>query len=416
MRQQGKSPINWRRNLYAIWLAQLLAIIAFSLRAPFLPFFLGDLGLKTTEEQALWSGMINAFGAGTMAITAPIWGVMADRYGRKPMLMRAQFAAFVTIGLMGFATAPWHLLALRMVEGAFTGTVTAATALVATSTPKARLGFGLGLIQTAVFSGSAFGPLVGGLLADGIGYRQTFFIASLMMLAGGLVTLFLVHENFTPQPKGARGQGAGTNWKLLLTPVLLGLTLTMVGVRFASSAVQPIMPLFVEELAGHLTSASSSLAGVTLGVLGVTSAISSIYLGRQGDKRGHRTILIGCLLGSGLVYLPMALVQHPWQLIALQAVFGIFAGGTIPAANAMIANVTSPERRGAVFGLMASATSVGGFIGPLAGAGLAAGIGFRATFVVCGMIMLSTVLVLLWTERKQRGGPPDESPKTVAMV
>ena len=194
------------RNLYAIWLAQMLAIIAFSLRAPFLPFFLGDLGLKTTDEQALWSGLINAFGAGTMAITAPIWGVMADRYGRKPMLMRAQFAAFVTIGLMGLATAPWHLLALRMVEGMFTGTVTAATALVATSTPKERLGFGLGLIQTAVFSGSAFGPLVGGLLADGDRVPGDVLHASGMMLAGGLVTLFLVQENFTPQPREPGGQ------------------------------------------------------------------------------------------------------------------------------------------------------------------------------------------------------------------
>jgi hypothetical protein len=161
IRERGKAPINWRRNLYAIFLAQALAIVAFSLRAPFLPFFLDDLGLHDTDDQALWSGLINSFGAGTMAITAPIWGVIADRYGRKPMLMRAQFAAFVTIGLMGLATEPWHLLGLRMIEGMFTGTVTAATALVATSTPKERLGFGLGLIQTAVFSGSAFGPVPG---------------------------------------------------------------------------------------------------------------------------------------------------------------------------------------------------------------------------------------------------------------
>jgi DHA1 family multidrug resistance protein-like MFS transporter len=412
VRQPGKSPINWRTNLYALFLSQLLAIVAFSLRAPFLPFFLGDLGLESTEQQAVWSGLINAFGAGTMAITAPIWGVMADRYGRKPMLLRAQFAAFVTIGLMGFATEPWHLLALRMVEGMFTGTVTAATALVAVSIPKERLGFGLGLIQTAVFSGSALGPLVGGILADQLGYRATFGIASGMMLSGGLVTLFLVKERFVPQPKGHRAKSGG-GWKLLLTPILFGLTFTLIAVRFASSAVQPIMPLFVEELAGHLTGASSSLAGITLGVLGVTSAISSVYFGRLGDRKGHRTILVGCLLGSGLVYLPMALTQHPWQLIALQALFGIFAGGTIPAANAIIANVTAPERRGAIFGLMASAAAIGGFIGPLAGAGLAASVGFRATFVFCGLVMLAMVFVLLWTERKSR---ERTQPETVATT
>jgi hypothetical protein len=75
VRQPGKTPINWRTNLYAIWVAQMLSIIAFSLRAPFLPFFLGDLGLESVEQQALWSGLINAAGAGTMAITAPIYGI-----------------------------------------------------------------------------------------------------------------------------------------------------------------------------------------------------------------------------------------------------------------------------------------------------------------------------------------------------
>jgi DHA1 family multidrug resistance protein-like MFS transporter len=409
IRLAGKSPINWRTNLYAIWLAQMLSIIAFSLRAPFLPFFLGDLGLESVEEQALWSGLINSFGAGTMAITAPLWGVMADRFGRKPMLLRAQVAAVFTLGLMMFVTSPWQLLGLRMVEGMFAGTVTAATALVATTTPKERMGFGLGLIQTAVFSGSALGPLVGGVLADQAGYRATFGIAAGMMASSALVSFFFVRENFRPVAKADRPKSsARSNWKLLVAPVLLGLTFTVIAVRFASAAVQPIMPLFVEQLAGHLTSSSSSLAGVTLGVLGVTSAISAVFLGRLGDRTGHRTILLGCLAGSGLIYLPMALAQHPWHLIALQAAFGVFAGGTIPAANALITNFVEPERRGMIFGLMASAASIGGFVGPLAGAGMAASIGFRATFVACGAIMLLAVFVLLWTERRQAMGRDQE--------
>src|SRR5690606_5228743 len=117
----------------------------------------------------------------------------------------------------------WHLLALRMIEGMFTGTVTAATALVATTTPRERLGFGLGLIQTAVFSGAALGPLVGGILADQAGFRPTFGIASVMMLTSGLVTFFFVRERFTRQTKAERAK-AGADWKILLAPVLLGLT------------------------------------------------------------------------------------------------------------------------------------------------------------------------------------------------
>ena len=406
-----QGPISWRRNLNAIFVSQLLAIVAFSLRAPFLPFFLGDLGLDSPEQQALWSGYINAAGAGVMAITAPIWGMVADKRGRKPMLLRAQLAAFCTIGLMGLATEPWHLLALRMIEGALTGTVVAATALVATSTPKERLGFGLGLVQTAVFSGSALGPLFGGILADGLGYRVTFGIASGMMLSGGLVTLFVIKERFTPQPKGSASVPQERIWQLLLAPALLSLAGVMLIIRFASSAIQPIMPLFVEHLAEGISNAST-LSGITLGILGVTSAISSIYLGKLGDKRGHRQILIACTLGSGLIYLPMAMAQNPYQLIVLQAIFGIFAGGMIPAANALIAAETAPERRGVVYGLMAAAQSVGGFIGPLAGAGFAALAGFRYTFAATGIVLLALFLVLVFLWRKQP--PPEELPTATA--
>ncbi len=394
---QGR--ISWRRNLWAIWAAQLLAIMGFNLRTPFLPLYFGELGVETTEQQALWTGVILAVGAAMMAITSPMWGALADRKGRKPMLLRAQFASFVTIGLAALVVNPWQMLGLRVIEGALAGTVTAATALIAVTMPKERLGYGLGLIQTAVFSGAAIGPLVGGLLADRIGYRATFGVASLMLLSAGLITLFLVQEKFTPQPTGKDAPSQSYSWKILLGPVLLSLTFAMLAIRFASSAVQPIIPLFVDVLA-DTSESTSTLAGFTLGILGLTSAISSVYFGRLGDKRGHTKILMFAALGSGLIYLPMALVTQPWQLIVLQAVFGIFAGGMIPAANALIASVTDPARRGTVFGFMNTAASFGGFLGPLAGASLAAGIGFRATFVVTGAVLLATVALLFATNKR----------------
>jgi DHA1 family multidrug resistance protein-like MFS transporter len=243
------------------------------------------------------------------------------------------------------------------------------------------------------------------LLADSLGYRVTFGIASGMMLSGALVTLFLVKERFVRQPKMALGAKPERIWRLLLAPALLSLAGVMLIIRFASSAIQPIMPLFVEELAKGLSN-TSSLAGITLGILGVTSAISSIFLGKLGDKRGHRQILIISTLGSGFIYLPMAMAQNPWQLIGLQAIFGIFAGGMIPAANALIAAETAPERRGVVYGLMAAAQSVGGFIGPLAGAGFAAWVGFRYTFAATGIVLLGLFVALAFIWRKPV--PPEE--------
>ena len=397
--------IDWQRNLYAIWLAQFLAILGFSLRAPFLPFFLEDLGADTPSSVALWSGLINAGGAGVMAFAAPMWGAIADRRGRRPMLIRAMFFATFTIGLMGLATAPWQLLGLRFIEGAMTGTVTAATALVASTTPRDRLGYSLGMIQMSIFTGSAIGPLIGGVLGGAIGYRPTFFVAGSMLMAACLLVVFFVRENFTPaprkeRPRGLRALGAANSW--MFAGVMGSMILILFAARFASSAVQPIVPIFIGELHGDLFGLSASAtSGIALGMLGLTSAISSIYFGRLGDRKGHQPILLACAFASALVYLPMGLATASWQLVVLQGLFGIAAGGLVPAANAIIADRTDPDQRGTVFGFTAAAASLGGFFGPLTGAGIAAVLGFSAAFVLTGVFLLIVSLIIWRSFRNQ---------------
>lgn len=386
--------ISWRRNLYAIWIAQLFAIMAFSMRMPFLPMFLGEIGVETPGRQAMWAGLVLSAGALMMAITSPFWGAMADQRGRKLMLLRSQFGAALTIGATAFVMSAPQMMGLRIIEGALAGTVTAATTLVAASMPRERLGYGLGMVQTAVFSGSALGPLIGGVIADHVGYRETFLIAAGLMLVAGLITLFVVQEEFVPPPKQTREERRQHSWTEVLGPVLIVLSMSMLVIRFAAAAVQPITPLYVTQLAGDGASVST-LAGLTLGILGVTSAISSVVLGRVGDKRGHYLVLVACALGAGLIYIPMALAQFPWQLILLQAIFGIFAGGMMPAANALVANATDENRRGVVFGLTNTTASIGGFLGPLAGSGLAAALGFRWTYGFTGVVLLG-MAVTLW--------------------
>lgn len=411
----GNRGISWRRNLYAIAFAQFLAIVGFSLRAPFLPFFVADLGVTSAQDQALWAGVINAAGAGVMAVSAPIWGVVADRRGRRPMLLRAMFASVVTVGLMAFATQPWHLVGLRLIEGSLSGTVTAATTLVATTSPKARLGFTLGTVQTAIFAGSSLGPLVGGVLASLIGPRATFLVASSCLGVAGLIVLFVVREHFVPGARvAAAGQGLLRRIRGSVAVLMGGVMLTLVTVLFvvrtASMSVQPIIPLFVAELAPEIAD-PSALAGLTMGALGFTSASSAMIFGRMGDRRGHWPILLGCVLAAGLLYIPMAFVQHPWQLVVLQGLFGLTAGGLIPSANALIATVTAPERRGAMYGLTAGAGSLGGFVGPLAGAAIAAASGFRAPFLaVAALLLLLTIPVLRATRNPPPAAEPDPDP------
>jgi DHA1 family multidrug resistance protein-like MFS transporter len=390
--------ISWKRNLYAITLAQAIAIIAFSLREPILPFFLKELGAESTEAATRWNGLVASVGGFTMAFTAPIWGIIGDRHGRKPMLLRSMIAASITIFLMGFATEPWHIVLLRLIEGAFTGTVTAATALVATAAPRDRLGFNLGMVQTAVFAGAAFGPALGGIAAGQIGYRPVFYVASGMMILATLVVIFLVQEIFTkPPPREKTSNSRRENWSWMMTGIMLSMLATLFAVRFVGQGIRPVMPLYLQDLGDFSNDRAAAVSGWMFAVLGVTSAFSSIILGRRGDRVGHRNILICCVLGAGLLYVPMAFATHPWQLIVLQGMFGVAAGGMIPAANTIIANATPPEHRGFTFGITNTAGSVGSAFGPLILSSIIAPtLGFPVAFLTVGVLMTVLASWLWW--------------------
>jgi DHA1 family multidrug resistance protein-like MFS transporter len=386
----GSAP-NWQRTLGALWLAQTLTIIGFSLRTPFLPFFVAELGARNLETQVLWAGAINAGGAAVMAITAPLWGALADRYGRKLMVLRAMVAGSLTIGLMALATSPWQLFVLRLVEGGFTGTVTASTTLAASTVPRERLGFGLGLMQMAVFSGSAVGPLIGGVLADQIGYRATFVLAGSLLLVSALLVAFLVEERFEPPPRRAgHGETGGETWRLLLAPALLGIVVSLFALRAASMALQPIVPLLVAQLACG-SSAVNSLAGLAMGVSGMTSAVASVGLGRLSDRIGQRPLLIASGALAAATFLPLGLTTQVWQVIVLQALFGIASGGMLPTANALVARLTPEGRRGTIYGFTTTASSLGAFVGPLVGTALAAALGLHAPFLAIGLALAATV-------------------------
>ncbi len=408
-----RKALNWRRTLYALWFAQILALIAFSMRAPFLPYYLADLGLDNQNAQIWWSTVIGAAGALCMAISAPIWGIVSDRFGRKPMVIRAMLFAAFTIGLMALATSPWHLFGLRLIEGAFTGTVTACAALVAATVPRDRVGFGLGLIQTSVFSGGSLGPLFGGFLAEQIGYRWTCAVGAMFMVVGLLIVVFLVEERFQPvrrravegERTGWRG-GMGRQFAILSVPIVAMMVIATLVIRGTSMAVQPILPIYVADLPS-LRISNDEMAGLVLGAQGLTSAIAAVFLGRLGDRIGHRGILSVCAVGAGLLYLPMAFVHQSWQLLILQALFGVTAGGLVPAANALVAHATRPEQRGVVFGLMAGAGSLGAFVGPLAVAGLATSGSFALAFLAIGASLLLMAAAVIYVFRHAaRETPP----------
>jgi DHA1 family multidrug resistance protein-like MFS transporter len=387
----------WRRNLAAIWAAQMLAIVGFNTRAPFFVFFLrDDLGVHSTRALTIWSGALNSAGALTMMIAAPIWGIVADRYGRKPMVVRAMTCGFVLATLSSFAQHPWHVLILRMLEGATIGTVSASVAFVASSVPKERLGFSLGLMQMAVFSGASIGPLVGGYLADLLGYRHTLWVSGALLGLGALVALIFAREDFVPQAatQAKRPGFFATTRMHLHNRLLLVLIAVPMLEQTANQSVSPIVPLFVQNLISAGKN-PASITGLMLGLGGVAGAISAIFFGRLSDKSNPKYILLTCLLIGGCAYFPQGLAPTVIVLIAARLVFGLTTGGVGPTTNALLAEITPAEQRGSVYGLLSASTAAGGLIGPLGASTLAAATSLRLPFFLTGTMLLLTA-VWVW--------------------
>jgi len=388
---------SWQRNLYALTGASFLMFTAFGFVFPFLPLFIAELGVGDVQQVAIWSG-ISSFGqAMVLAIFSPIWGAVADRHGRRLMVLRAAFGGGVIIGLMGLSQNIWEFMTLRLMQGAMTGVVAAASALAISFVPRARMGFALGLIQMASFAGNAVGPSLGGLSADQFGYRYSFAVSGVLFLMAGVLTILFVTERFVPPPPGATRSGLGGILRDIRDQgrnrQLLIMMLVLFSATFGVNVVQPMLPLFVQSL--DPTVSVPVVTGVIFTVAGVVAAISAVVWGRVGDRIGFRRLLIGMSLGAGLIYIPQALVTNVAQLVALRGILGIFDGGLLPSANALIAS-SQPSKpdggghtsHGTTYGLMNLANGMGFALGPLAGGLIAATLGLRNVFFVTAVILL----------------------------
>ena len=398
-RPGGSSP-HWKRTLYACWFAQLLSIIGFAFVMPFMPFYVRDLGVSGEASVAMWSGIV-IFAAGiTQAVFAPIWGSLADRYGRKIMVKRAMFGGAVIMTLMGFAGNVWHLLALRALQGALTGTVVASTTLVAAVTPPRRMGFCLGMMQVAVLIGVTIGPLTGGLMADAWGYRVPFYASGAVLLLGGIVVQFLAHENFSA-PDAATAQNHGLR-RAFGRKGLLALMASFFMISLAGSFVGPIFPLLVEQVSQ--TTRIASTAGMLMAISGLAAGASALIVGLLGDRVGHKPVLVGCTLGAALFSAPHAIAQTVGQLIFLRAGTGLMRGGTAPTLNAIVGRAVSSDTYGRAFGNTRVAGALGMAFGPLLGGIAAAQLGLRWPFVIMsGLLTLSAMLVARWVHPSING-------------
>jgi DHA1 family multidrug resistance protein-like MFS transporter len=383
--------VDWKQTLFASWFAQLVATAGFSVVMPILPLYVRELGITDEQQVSLWSGLIFSSQAVTMAIFGPIWGAISDRRGRKIMVLRSMIGGAVLMVLMGMVQNVQQLTLLRAIQGAVTGVVTAANALVATATPREQAGYALGLLQMAQYVGASVGPLIGGLIADTLGFRSAFWVTAALLFVAGLMVLFFVHESFQPAPPAPavphqKRPPLHRQVIAYLAPVLgsaplLAVLGIRVLVRTAGRLAGPVLPLFVESISSS-DARVASITGVLSGISAAAGAVGALWLGRAVDRIGSRHILTFSCLASTVCYLPYYFVPSPSWLYPLQAITGLAMGGIMASISAALARLAPEGQEGMVYGVAGTAMAIANAIGPMLGSAVAAAMGLGAPFLL----------------------------------
>lgn len=386
----------WKRTLAVMFFAQLVAMVGFSSIFPFLPLYVQSLGTTTTLSAEFCTGLVFSGQAFSMMIAAPIWGALADRWGRKLMVERAMFGGAVILVLMAFARSAEELVLLRMVQGMISGVLSATNALVAAAVPRARSGYAMGLMQVAMGLGLGLGPVIGGVVADAYGYRAAFYITAVLLVIAGVVVFLGIDEHFADGDARRKTPiKFMAAWQRVLSAPGVGL---LYALRFINQMGRiifiPILPLMVMALIDN-PGRINSFTGIVIGASSAATAFFSIYLGRVGDRSGHRRIVIIGLFVTVFLFLLQGMVSAGWQLLGLQMLYGVALGGIVTGISALLAVYTRPGDEGAVYGLDSSITSGARVIGPLLGVGIAAWLGVRAVFLTAGLLYLVAALLAL---------------------
>jgi DHA1 family multidrug resistance protein-like MFS transporter len=385
---------------------QFLMTGAFGFLSPIVPLMLPGLGVTSVEGVDIWSGAITGATSFVAAFASPVWGRIADRRGRKFALLRSSCAIAIFTGVMGLSTNVWQFFAARALMGMFAGFSTSAIALVASQVPERRLGYALGWLASGQMVGSLIGPVLGGILADVTGsYRTPFYITSAVTFAGlGLVWL-LVRENFTPPKEGTRSRSMLSSIQLLVGSAgLMALFFVLLMAQLSVRTVQPVITIFVQELIGSPPQIAT-LAGIAFSITGLANLVASPFLGNRSDIIGYRRVLLICLLGATLTSAPQIFVDSYWLFVVERFAIGLFIGGILPTANALIGRSVARENRGTVYGMTASATFLGNSLGPLMGGTIAAGLGIRWVLAITTILLMANTIWVYLKVPEYKEGP-----------
>ncbi len=395
---------SWKVNIISVWFGCFFTGLAISQILPFLPLYVEQLGVTSHEALSMWSGLTFSVTFLVSAIVSPMWGSLADRKGRKLMLLRASLGMAVAILLQAFATNVWQLFILRAVMGLTSGYIPNAMALVASQVPRERSGWALSTLSTAQISGVIVGPLLGGYMADTLGLRMVFYVTAALLMVSFLVTLFLIKEGARPNiSKADRLSGKAVFASLPYPKLMISLFVTTMVIQLCNGSVGPILALFIK----HLSPESNNIAfisGFIAAVPGISALISAPRLGKLGDRIGTARVLMATLIFAVILFFAMSWVTSPLQLAVLRFLLGFADGAMLPAVQTLLVKYSSDQVTGRIFGYNQSFMYLGNVVGPLMGAGVSAMAGYRWVFLATALVVLLNVwqLAVMLRRKKQQ--------------
>ncbi len=370
-----------------------MALVGMNSVIPFLPLFVRELGVTEIQSTSNWSGLVFSAPFFISFFLTPVWGSLGDKYGRKIMVIRAIFGLALAQMLIGFSQNVYHLFFGRVLQGILSGFLPSVMALIASNTPKQKVGYALGTLQSATAAGTVVGPLIGGLISNLVGFRSVFFLVSALLTATGLLVIFLVKEDV--KVSGEKRYGIAENLKLILSNKLLLTSAVFITLSaFGFALVRPVFVLYIEtfDIKSNLL---PTITGAVYSIVGIFTTLSASWWGKRAESKGIYINLLLASLLTGSMYLLHFFVKNLMILIPVRIFLGFGLGAMLPLLFTSISNNIPFDRKGGVLGIASSFQILGNMFGPLAGGFIGGFIGVRFSFMLSGLVFIAISLLLI---------------------
>ncbi|MBB5158094.1 MFS transporter [Saccharopolyspora phatthalungensis] len=376
------------RTFAVLCLGQFAATAGLTIVVPLLPFYLAQLGTPAAEIP-WWTGVSLAAPAVTQLISGPVWGLIGDRFGRKPMVVRALAGLGLAIALMALADTPGQFLACRLLQGAFGGVVSATATYTSSAAGPDRRGRALGGLFGATAAGSLLGPLVGGLLAGRFGFAPLFAaVAGLLLLSSVLAATLLVEPTGCGPERYSMQAVAATLWRVGESRMML---LAGLAAQAAIFALVVVFAPQVDRLTGSMASATAWV-GALQATTWAASWLGSPWWGRRNDVRpAQRGFAVAAAL-CGIAVALQALVSVE-MLLPLRIVQGFCFAALVQSVLHVTARQVPDRGCGAAFGFSTGLLDLGQVLGPLLGAAMAVLLPPTAVFFLIGALLVVAALL-----------------------